>query len=506
MTLAAMMADLAEHYEKKTAIFFQDQKISYDELNETANRIANSLLEKGIEKGDNVAILLPNRPEFVQSFFGIVKAGAVAVMVNTSFKTGEIRYILNNSQSAFLITTEKYFDRISDKREELANLKEIFIIADDPPSNLSSYSELLFGKESEPEIAIETDDPAGIIYTSGITGFPKGAVLTNGNYFSNIQKLVQAAGLGYRTRMMCVLPLFHVLAMTFNMLAPLYAGGSIILTRGFSAREFLPALSRYKVTSLIAVPTVFAILNELPDKDKYDLSSLTLCISGAAPLDVKTVNRFEALYKANVIEGYGLTEATCAVCLNPVDGRRKVGSIGIPLPGMEVQVVDEDDYEVGVDEIGQLIVRGDSVMLGYYNDKEGTEEALRDGWLYTGDLGMVDEDGYFFITGRIKELIIRGGENIYPKEVERVLMDDPRVEEAAVIGVPDNIWGEAVLAYITKAPDARISRQEVIDLAKSKLADFKAPTIVKFIQKLPKTVTGKIRKALLFKMSLDEEQ
>lgn len=507
MSLAAMIADQSEHFESKVAIYYQDRKISYQELNLTANRIANSFLGCGLQKGENVGILLPNRPEFVQAFFGVVKAGAVAVLINTSLKSDELEYILQHSDATRLITTEVLYERIRDVKGNLESLAEVYIAGDDPPKEegVFSFSELLYGSDEEPKIEIGSSDPAGIIYTSGVTGRPKGAVLTNGNYFSNIQKIVQGTGINHRSRMMCILPLFHVMGLTFNLLAPIWAGGSVVLTRGFSAREFLPALHKYKVTGFTAVPTVFAILNELPDRDKYELSSLVLCISGAAPLDVETVKKFEALYGATIVEGYGLTEATCAVCVNPVDGRRKVGSIGLPLPGIEVQVVDEENYETDENEIGQIIIRGDVVMSGYYNDEEATEKAIRDGWLHTGDLGFVDEDGYFFITGRKKEMIIRGGENVYPREIENVLEDDERIMDVAVIGVPDPIWGEQVLAYVTKAPGVKLTEQDVINIAKSKLADYKCPGKVHFIDELPKSVTGKIRKVLLFKMTMQND-
>ena len=505
MTLAAMITDQADHFADKIAIYYQDQKISYGDLNLTANRIANSLRNKGVKKGENVAILLPNRPEFVQSFFGIVKAGAVAVLINTSLKTEEIEYILHDSKSRYLITSDRYCETLAKVRKNLPDLADVFILGDEVPKGSLSYDELLFGEESEPMIAIEAEDSAGIIYTAGISGRPKGAVLTNGNYFSNIIAIVNSAGLTHRTRMMCFLPLFHVMGLTFNMLAPLYAAGSIVLMRGFSAREFLPALSKYRVTSFAAVPTVFAILNELHDKEKYDLSSLALCISGAAPLDVETVKKFEVEYGAKIIEGYGLTEATCAVCINPVDGRRKVGSVGFPLPGIEVQIVDEENYEVDPMEIGQIIIRGDSVMNGYFNDEKSTETTFHDGWLYTGDLGYVDEEGYFFITGRKKEMIIRGGENIYPAEVEEVLRTFEKIKAVAVIGMPDPIWGEEVVAYVVKKEGQKLDEQEVIDYTKTKLADYKCPRKVRFIEEMPKGISGKIRKMLLFKMSLKEE-
>lgn len=500
MTLAAFLTDQAEHFGSKVALYYQDTKITYQELNLTANRIANSLIARGVEKGENVGIFMPNRPEFIQSFFGIVKSGAVAVTINTGLKSEEIEYILNNCRAKRLITTCRICSELDKVREKLTYLEEVILIGDEIDEDKIPFESLLYGEEDEPMVEITTSDHAGIVYTSGTTGYPKGAVLSNGNYFSNIQKIAAATGMHSRTRMLCILPLFHVMGLTLNVLAPMYAGGSVVLMRGFSAREFLPALSKYKVTTFTAVPTVFAILNELPDRDKYDLSSLRFCISGAAPLDVETVKKFEVLYKAPIVEGYGLTEATCAVCINPVDGSRKIGSIGIPLPGVEMQAVDEENYEVDSLEIGEIIVRGDIVMQGYYNDPEATKAVkLNGGWLRTGDFGFVDDDGYFFITGRKKEMIIRGGENIYPKEVEAVLIADDRIAEAAVLGVPHPIWGEDIVAYIVKAPGAELTGQEVIDIAKSRLADYKCPRKVEFTQALPKSVTGKIRKVLLFR-------
>jgi long-chain acyl-CoA synthetase len=501
MTLSGKLSELAERHGDRPAVISDERTITYKELDASATRIATGLVEFGIDPGENVGIFLPNIPEYVEVFFGIVRAGGVAVMLNTGLKSEEVRYILDNCRAATFVTTPRFCEVIDPIRSELPHLEHVFAVGDELCGDTHPFEELLSDKQTDfPER--QPDDPAGIIYTSGITGLPKGAVLSNRNYLSNTAQIVAATGLCESDRMLAVLPLFHVMGFTLNLLAPLYTGGSVVLQRGFSASDFLPSLARHQITSFTAVPTVYAILNELPDKDKYDLSSLRLCISGAAPLDQKTVQRFEKAYDAAIIEGYGLTEATCAVCINPIDGARKVGSIGVPLSGLDVKLLDEDGLEVEQGQIGEIAVYGKNVMLGYFDDPAATELAIQNDWLLTGDLAFADEDGFLFIAGRKKEMIIRGGENIYPREVEALLSTDPRIQEISVIGTPDEIWGEEVVAHVIVAPGARLTAQDVIDLAKTRLADYKCPRRVVFVEQLPKTVTGKIRKAILFKQYL----
>jgi long-chain acyl-CoA synthetase len=277
-------------------------------------------------------------------------------------------------------------------------------------------------------------------------------------------------------------------------LGPMYAGGSMVLMEGFSPKKLLPALERYGATAFSGVPTVYAILNNLPDAEQYDLSKLRFCVCGAAPMPVEVFKEFEKKYKAFILEGYGLSEGTCASSVNPLGGKRKIGSIGLPYAAQPMKIFDDNDNEVPPGTVGEIVIRGPNVMRGYYNNPEATAETLRNDWLHTGDLGYVDEDGYFFIVGRKKEMIIRGGENIYPKEIEEVVYRHPAVREAAVVGLPDKVWGEEAAAFIVLRDEAALTEEDLIDYCKEHLADYKCPRKVFFVDDLPKTATGKIQK------------
>jgi long-chain acyl-CoA synthetase len=493
MTLKELLAERAKKLGKKTYLYWEDLEISYEGLWQIARSIGHHLIQRGIRKNDKVCILLYNRPEYVYCLYGVTAAGAVLVPINSQFKPDEAQYILKNSDAKILITSPEFKDLVNLVRPQCPELKEV-IMLDEEVAGTTLFQELLEPAKKFEEREVKDEDIAGIIYTSGTTGYPKGVLLTHRNYTVNADQVAAAAQMTEKDRFLCILPLFHVNGQIVTTLAPLFAGGSMILLKGFSPKEFLPKLARFRATAFSGVPTVYAILNNLPDAEQYDLSQLRFCICGAAPMPVEVFETFERKYKAFILEGYGLSEGTCASSINPLGGKRKIGSIGVPLAGQELKIFDERDRELPSGKIGEIVVRGENVMQGYYQNEEATKETLRGGWLHTGDLGYVDPDGYFFIVGRKKEMIIRGGENIYPKEIEEVLYRHPAVAEAAVVGVPDKIWGEEVAAFIVLKPEAELKAQEVIDYCKAHLANYKCPRRVEFTESFPKTATGKIQK------------
>jgi len=330
---------------------------------------------------------------------------------------------------------------------------------------------------------VESEALAAIVYTSGTTGKPKGAMLTHANYLWDAEAIARAVKMASADRFLCILPLFHVNAQVVTTLVPMIAGGSMVLMRKFSPLEMLETLAKTGATAFSGVPTVYAILNGTPGADQYDLSRLRFCICGAAPMPIEVFEGFERKFHAVILEGYGLTEGTCASSVNPLD-RRKVGSIGVPLEGQEMKLINEE-----------IVIRGPNLMTAYYKDPHATAEAIKDGWLYTGDLGRVDKQGYFFIIGRKKEMIVRGGQKIYPKEVEEVLYQHSAVAEAAVVGISDLTWGEQVTAYVVRR--GSVSEAELMAFCCERLADFKCPKTVVFQKVLQKTATGKIQKHLL---------
>lgn len=482
-------------------LFFKDEEVRYRTLDETANRVANGLMNLGVKQGDKVALLLPNRPEFILAWLGCLKAGMVAVPINTLLKGEEIQFILQNSEASALVTVFPFLDLVGKIAGGCPKLAHVVSVGEGTAATrlpggvtLGNWANLILAPATPPDVRVRPEDLAAIIYTSGTTGHPKGVMLSQYNYVVNAKMIAGSNTMSPADRFVCFLPLFHVNAQVVTTLAPLSAGGSMVLLEKFSPNEFLPALARYKATAFSGVPTVYAILNSLPDAESYDLSHLRFCICGAAPMPVEVFETFERKYKARIVEGYGLSEGTCGSTLNPIDGTRKVGSIGIPLPGQTMRIVDDRGRKLPAGETGEIAVKGKNVMQGYYRNPDATAATLRSGWLHTGDLGFQDKDGYFFIVGRKKEMIIRGGENIYPKEVEEVLYRHAAVAEAAVCGVPDKIWGEEVVAFLVLKPGASVTEEEIIAYTKSHVADFKCPRKVVVRAAFPKTATGKIQK------------
>ncbi len=514
MTIATLLEERAAERPEQPYLLWKDHQLSYGQLRDVADAVGRRLLSLGLVPGDRVAIHLPNCAEFVHVFFGAMRAGLVAVPMNSQLKERELKYILQNSEARACISVWPLVNMVRNVRGELPALKTIVISGTCPVprdawaqelgEGLLPYDDFLPGPGfvPAPPAPLDASAEAAIIYTSGTTGNPKGVVLTHHNYGTNLRQLIRAADIKPEDRFLCVLPLFHVNAQVVTLLAPLGAGASVVLLEKFSPVEFLEAIHKYQVTTFSAVPTIYAILNNRLDLGKYDLSHLRFCICGAAPMPVEVFETFEKKFKARIVEGYGLSEGTCASSVNPVDGVRKVGSIGVPLEGQEMRIVDDHGVPVAPGVTGEIVVRGENVMKGYFKDPAASEAALREGWLHTGDLGHVDSDGYFWIAGRKKEMIIRGGENIYPKEIEDVLYAHPRVAEAAVVGLPDPVWGEEVGAFIVLREKTKLTHQhllsdEVISFLKERLADYKLPRKVFFRDNLPRTATGKVQKHVL---------
>lgn len=452
MTIPEILRRRAVAEPDRPFLLFEGESLALGEIDRRTDRIAARLLREGVGRGDRVAVQLENRPEFVLAWFAILKAGAALVPINPHLTPREIDYLVEDSGAALVLRDEHFEGGFEDDPRELP--------------------------------AVAPDDLAALVYTSGTTGAPKGAMLTHRNYVWDAEAIVAHTGMDERDRFLCFLPLFHVNAQVVTTLAPLVGGASMVLMRKFSPLEMLETLAATGATAFSGVPTVYAILNDAPGTERFDLAGLRFCVCGAAPMPVEVFETFERKFHTRILEGYGLTEATCASSVNPLD-RRKVGSIGVPLPGQDMRVAED----------GEILIRGPNVMQGYWKRPEATAEALRDGWLHTGDLGRVDEDGYFWVLGRKKEMIIRGGENVYPKEIEDVLFTHPAIADAAVVGEPDAKWGERVVAHVVArgAPDP----EALIDFCRERLARFKCPERIVFHEALPKTPTGKVQKHLL---------
>jgi long-chain acyl-CoA synthetase len=451
-------------------------------------KAAALLRDRDVKPGDRVGLMLPNVPAFVVIYYGILRAGAIVVPMNVLLKRREVGYYLEDSGARLLLA----FDEIREEAEAgaaEANAQAMVLQRGGLPKWLQPY-------DAEPAVA-ETapDDTAVILYTSGTTGQPKGAELTHANLDGNAEVVCRTlTQLGPDDVVLGALPLFHSFGQTAAMNASLRAGACLALLPRFDPEQALQMMDSLRVTIFLGVPTMYAAMLNLPGRGRYDLRSLRTCVSGGQSLPVELLRGFEEAFGCKILEGYGLSETSPVACQNRPDRERKPGSIGIPIQGVEMKVVDESGEEVPDGEVGEILIRGPNVMKGYWRRPEATEETICDGWLHSGDLGRRDDDGYFYIVDRKKELIIRGGYNVYPREVEEVLYEHPDVVEAAVVGVPDEQMGEEVGAAVVLRPEAQASAEDLRQHVKSQLAAYKYPREVWFLDELPKGPTGKILK------------
>jgi long-chain acyl-CoA synthetase len=497
-------------YPTHPALIFRDRQSSYADLAVAVERLAAGLEALNIGVGDRIALLLPNCPPFVWGYYAAAQIGAVAVPVNPLLKPAELEYIWRDADVRLVITAAPLLAGVQSARRNLPNLRHVVCIngreeLPDPalidaiPGCLT-LPELLQGALPQAEQrSLDENTCAVIIYTSGTTGHPKGAMLSHRNLTRNIEQVQAALYFTAEDRFLTVLPLFHSFAATVCMNTALATGCASILLENFVPGRTLEAIEKHGATIFSGVPALFNALLQFSPERAYDLSRLRLFVSGGAPLPAATLEALERRFGIPVIEGDGPTECSPATSVNPLDGPRKVGSVGPPLPGVEIAIFDEKDQTLPPGEIGEIVVRGDNVMLGYLNQPEATAEAMRSGWYHTGDLGYRDEDGYVYIVDRKKDMIITSGLNVYPREVEEVLYAHPAVADAAVIGLPDALRGEEVVAVVVRKPDAVVKERELMGFCRERLANYKAPRRVLFRESLPRGGTGKVVKRLLKK-------
>ncbi|NOX96488.1 MAG: long-chain fatty acid--CoA ligase [Nitrospirae bacterium] len=500
MDLGRMLAESSQRYSENIALICGEKKLTYRALNQEANRLAHGLIHLGIKPGDRVAVLLNNSPEFVISYFAILKAGASVVPLNTMFKEGELKYILSNSRSRLVLTLSSFREILNKISPALPHLKHKVIFDKRWLLRDVSYVGLKKGQPiNEPALdrGKEADDVAAILYTSGTTGRSKGAMLTHNNLLSNVASIKEAFKSVSPEVMLCVLPLFHAFAATVNMLFPFSFGSTMVIMKGFVAGDVLRAIAEHRVTIFSGVPPMYAVLANISPA-KYNISSWRLAISGGAALPVEVMHAFESKYKVLIYEGDGPTECSPVTSVNPIGGKRKPGSIGLPVPGVEMKIVDEEGKYLPPEKIGEIVVRGPNVMKGYLNQPEATAEAIKDGWFHTGDIGKKDRDGYFYILDRKKDMVNVAGFNVYPREIEDVLYTHPKIAEAAVVGVlHDGLRGEVPKAFVVLREGEEMSREEVISYCQSKIANYKVPRYVEFRKDFPRTPIGKVLKRAL---------
>lgn len=534
MTLHQMMENTARRFPKTPAIIFpgafdDDRKINYKRLNEDSNRLANALIKMGVKKGDRVAILLPNCPQFVISYYAVLKAGAIAVATNPLYTPREMEAQLKDCGavtaivlSLFYKTVMRLKDRSNIKNVIVTNIKEYL-----PPQSRKAFAvfkerqeghfvrvprikgiykfqDILRASESTlPKIEVSPNDAAMFQYTGGTTGTSKAAVASHRGVLANVCQIkAWSIPLKYEEGneiFMGVMPLFHVYALVTVMHYAVLTGSTMILLPRFEIDQVLKILDKYRPAFFPGVPTMYVAINHHPDVGKYNLRSIKACVSGAAPLPVEVQHEFERISGGKLVEGYGLSETAVVTHCTPITGMRKTGSIGIPFPDVEAKIMDIETgkKEMSIGETGELVIKAPQVMKEYWNRLEETKMVLRNGWLYTGDMAKMDEDGFFFIVDRKKEMIIAGGFNIYPREIEEVLYEHPKIKEAVAYGVPDPYRGQTVKAAIVLKEGQSATAEEIIEFCREYLARYKVPKLIDFRDSLPKSIIGKVLRRIL---------
>jgi long-chain acyl-CoA synthetase len=483
MNLARLIEDAAQNFADRPALISENQRINYQQLNCSVNAVAHLLKQTGLTKGDKVALMLPNMPEFIYCYFAAVKLGAVAVTLNTSSTVYELSYLLENSDAKALITMSSYRKRYEEIKDKLSFCKSL-IIVDTDDENSPFQKALAEGPFSNPVIAINAEDPAVMIYTAGLTGKPLGAVLTHENLYSQSDLLASIVKMTSADKGLSLIPLFHAFGATANMIAVIRCGCSVVMMEGLTMSSLFSVIEKEKITFICAVPRLFLGMLYFDDAAKYDVSSLKVCITGGAAMPAHLIPEFNKQFGAEILEGYGLTEAAPVCSFTRVGTTPKPGSIGTAIPDAFIKIVDDTGRELPRGEIGELIVRGKNVMQGYYKDNAATAAVIKDGWLHTGDIGKMDEDDYIFLTGRKKRMIITSGFNVYPREVENILNQHPAVLASRVVGRENLIRGEIVTAQIVKKEGVAVNDKEIMKHCRIYLSAYKVPRKVEFVAKL----------------------
>jgi long-chain acyl-CoA synthetase len=489
MNLAASLARAAAAHPDRVAIRLGEDTVSYRDLDDASARVAGLLAARGVGPGVPVGIMLPNVPQFADVYYGVLRAGGVVVPMNPMLKAREVAFYLGDSGAPVIFA----WHGAAAEAEVGAKETDAEAIVVDP----ATFADLLAASTPAPEVLDRAaDDTAVILYTSGTTGRPKGAELTHANLIKNAEVTGHdLEKLGPDDVIFGGLPLFHSFGQTCTLNAAIATGASVSVLPRFDPGQALRLLADHRATVFAGVPTMYSALLHVPDRADFDLSALRVCVSGGAAMPVEVLRQFEDAFSCIVLEGYGLSETSPVASFNHPDRERKPGSIGTPISGVEMRVVDSAGAELPQGEIGEIAIRGHNIMKGYWKKPAATDEAISaDGWFRTGDIGRMDDDGYYYIVDRKKDLIIRGGYNVYPREIEEVLYEHPCVAEAAVIGMPHAELGEEVGAAVVLKPGTTVTPEEVRDYVKSQVAAYKYPRRVWFLEALPKGPTGKILK------------
>lgn len=493
MNIAQFLLDQSKVRPKHPVIVFRNERITFEQLTHRVKEKAVGLRNSGIKNSDHVALMMANKPEYVIAYFALLSLGATVIPINPMFKESEITYILNDSEAVAIIVDEIGINEVIKAQSSLSTVNKFISLQ--PHESVISWNEVN-GEAADYFIEPKSkDENAQIIYTSGTTGKPKGALITHGNMAWMTETAANMLELTEEDRILVVLPLFHAYAKLQGLLNAVYRGCTMYLEERFIPDVILQKISEYKISIFLGVPTMYTMFLSLPQIKELDFTHLRTAGCGGATLPLEVLEKVNAAMGVDIGEGYGQTESTVMISCFPPNSEKVHGSVGLPLPGIDLKIVDPNGLEVPVGEVGEIIFRGPNAMKGYYKKELETKETIKDGWVYTGDLGRRDEKGLLYIVDRKKDMIIRGGYNVYPREVEEVLYSHPQIVECAVLGESDPTFGEEVAAYIVVKEN--LSVDEITAFSKERLAHYKVPRKIYFLESLPKNATGKILKAPL---------
>ncbi|MBM4276324.1 MAG: long-chain-fatty-acid--CoA ligase [Deltaproteobacteria bacterium] len=500
MDVGQILTFTARKFPQRIALICEGERMMYQEFNRRVNQLANGLLRLGLEKGEKIAVLLFNSIPLVEILFASAKSGGVFTPINFRFTAEEVFYILDHSDARFFIYGEEFSELVEKIRPRLKKVEFYFSIGESASSSILNYETFLKDSLSqEPDVPLSEKEECQLMYTSGTTGKPKGALLTHENLLWNLFNTILGREEKEGETSIVIGPLYHTAALNNHFLTRVALAGTSVLIRHFDPERVMEIIEKEKGTVISGAPSAYHLMLSLPE-GKYDTRSITKCTTGASILPNETKERLGKLFPnlSGIYDVYGCTEATPSIAiLKAKDSLKKRECVGPAVPFLEVRIVDDQDRDLPVEEVGELICRGPNVMKGYYKDKEATRETLRGGWLHTGDLARMDEEGFIYIVDRKKDMIVSGGENIYPREIEEILYSHPKIEDAAVVGVPDPLWGESVRAVIVLKRGETMTEEEVIEYCKSHLASYKKPKSVAFVESLPRNPSGKVLKTVL---------
>ncbi len=495
MNLARIAQQKIKEEGERVTLIYEEKEITNMEMNRASRRLARALKDLGVKRGDRVILQMPNCPEVLQGLGAIWRIGAVAVPINYLVGEEETSYIYEDSGAKVVISSSIFLPKIQAGKAKAPGLETVILVDQEVPHGFLSYSHLLEKKTEEAEVVdMDDDELAALIYTAGTTGRPKGVMHTHLSLYENARMVHETVPLPEGLTAVFVLPLCHSYGIASINLGLFRPRGRAVLLNSFNVETIFSTIEKYRTDTLAGVPTMYVFMLLFPEPTKYDLSSMKYWFCGSAPLALETFNRFKETFGFEIIEGWGLTEAGANNTTNPLKGMKKVGSIGVPMKGTEIRIVDNAGNPLPTRREGEIMIRGPMLMKGYWNKPEETAQVLRGGWLHTGDIGYQDEDGYFWITERKKDLIIKAGENISPRTIEEVLFGCPKVSEAAVIGTKDDLYGENIKAFVVLKPGEEATAEEIVEHCRRKLTNFLLPKEVVFLKALPKNLVGKVLK------------